>query len=254
MVRTTVHPHTINKFVFVTLIAVDLTKVDLRLAAGTTDPPSKTIAAERRAGLVPAADQDGLIAVFNGGFQAKHGGHGMMVAGDEFLPPIEHLCTVAIHDDGMVGVGTWSAIKADASNLNAWRQSPPCLLEKGEVNPLARAGDGSRKYGMAIDGKMTIRRTALGVDATGRTLLFGFGEDVTPELMAEAMSVSGAASAAQLDINWSYTKFFFYGHLQGKPPAVASSLVARMKYAKGAYVTEPAHRDFFYLKRRAATN
>lgn len=246
IVRTTVHPHTINKFVFVTLLAVDLTKVDLRLAPGTKDPPSKTVPAERRPGLVAAADQPGLIAVFNGGFQAKHGGHGMMVGGDEYLPPIEQLCTVAIRDDGAVGVGTWSSIKEDVSHVVAWRQSPPCLIEKGEVNPLVRAGDGSRKYGMAIDGKMTIRRTAVGVDATGRRLLFGFGEDVTPELLAEAMHVSGAASAAELDVNWSYTKFFFYG----KGPVVTSSLVPRMKYAKGAYVTEPSHRDFFYLRRR----
>jgi hypothetical protein len=251
MARSTVHPHPFNKFVFVTVLAIDLENVDLRLVAGSRDPPSKTIPPERRTGLVPIADQERLLAAFNGGFQAKHGGHGMMVDGDIFLPAIDKACTVVIRKDGKVAIGTWSDLKGMEADAIAWRQSPPCLVEKAEVNPIARAGDGSRKFGMAIDGKMTIRRTALGVDATGRSLLFAFGEEVTPGLLAEALRASGAVSAAQFDVNWSYTKFFFYAHAQGKAPLVSASLVPKMKFAKGAYVTEASGRDFFYLKRKA---
>ena len=49
-----------------------------------------------RDGGVCASYTPGLIAVFNGGFQAKHGGHGMMIGGDVFLPPIPAACTVGI--------------------------------------------------------------------------------------------------------------------------------------------------------------
>jgi hypothetical protein len=250
VVQTLVHPHPVSRFVPVAIVAMDLDKVHVKLTAGTRDPPSETIAAERRTGMVPAAEQARLIAVFNGGFQAKHGKHGMMVQGEVFLPPNDKLCTTAVLKQGGVRIGTWSSLQADEAQFESWRQSPPCLLEKGEVNPLARHGDGSRKYGMAIDGKMTIRRTAVGVDAAGRTLLFGYGEDVTPELLAVAMKAAGAVDAAQLDINWSYTRFFFYEHPEAGPPVIGASLVPKLKYARGAYVTEPSGRDFFCVARK----
>ena len=250
VVQTTVHPHPVNRFVPVQLVAMDLHKLDLHLSAGTRDPPSDKIPAERRTGLVPAADQARLIAVFNGGFQAKHGGHGMMVQGEVFLPARDNLCTVALLRDGGVRIGTWSALQSEQARYLSWRQSPPCLLENGEMNPLARGGDGARKYGMAIDGKMTIRRTALGLDASGRTLFFGYGEDVTPALLAEAMKTAGAVDAAQLDINWSYTRFFFYEHPSAGPPVINNSLVPKLKYDREAYVTKPSGRDFFFVARK----
>lgn len=67
MVRTTLHPDTISKFIPVMVVAVDLRKVGLHLVAGTKEPASKTVAEDKRPGVVPASDQPGLIAVFNGG-------------------------------------------------------------------------------------------------------------------------------------------------------------------------------------------
>ncbi len=250
MVRTTVRPHTINAFVTVTVVAVDLRKLGLHLVAGTKEPESKSVPPEKRPGLVPGVDQAGLVAVFNGGFMAKHGKHGMMLAGDVFLPPLPNACTVGVRKDGRVVIGTWTALQAEAESLDAWRQSPPCLVENGTTNPMVRGGDPARKYGMAIDGKMTIRRSAVGVDGSGWTLLVAHGEDVTPEHMAEAMRAAGAVSSAQLDINWSYTRFFLYAHPDEGPPRISATLVPKIKYAPGSYVTDPAQRDFFYLARR----
>jgi hypothetical protein len=249
VVRTTVRPHPINRFIYAHVVAMDLHQTEVRLAAGAKDPPSTTVPAERRPGTVPEDARARLIAVFNGGFQAKHGGHGILVEGDAYLPPVDKLCTVAIRKDGGVRIGAWAELKTDEALLRSYRQSPPCLVEKGEVNPLVDAGDGARKYGMSIEGKMTIRRTAVGLDASGQTLLFVFGEDVTPRNLADALKAAGAVDAAELDINWSYTKFYFYGH-EGQAPRVSLSLVPKAKYAKGAYVTEPAPRDFFFVARK----
>ena len=118
------------------------------------------------------------------------------------------------------------------------------------MNPLVDAGDGARRYGMSIEGKMTIRRTAVGVDASGKTLLFGFGEDVTPRNLADAMKAAGAATLR----SWTST-----GRIRSStstlmaptPPHVSLSLVPKAKYSKGAYVTDAAPRDFFFVARKS---
>lgn len=149
-----------------------------------------------------------------------------------------------------MAIGTWTELQSEADSLQAWRQSPPCLVEKGAVNPMVRGSDPARKWGMAIDGKMKIRRSAVGVDSSGWILFVAQGEDLTPEHMAEAMRAAGAVSSSQLDINWSYTRFFVYSHPEAGPPRISATLVPKIKYAPGSYVTEPATRDFFYLARK----
>ncbi|HSN97332.1 MAG TPA: hypothetical protein VLS89_03505, partial [Candidatus Nanopelagicales bacterium] len=99
LARTTVHPHKIKPFVYVNVVAIDLGRAELRLVAGTQEPVAKSVPPERRPGLVPAADQGDLLAVFNGGFMARHGKYGMMVEGDVFLPPRADVCTVALSGD-----------------------------------------------------------------------------------------------------------------------------------------------------------
>jgi hypothetical protein len=253
LARATVRPHPFNPFVTVSLVAVDLRRVSLELVAGTFEPASKTVPAERRTGLVPPADHPSLLAVFNGAFQAKHGHHGMTIGADAFLPPLPNACTVALMRDGSVRIGTWSALEKRAPEMRAYRQTPPCMIEGGAPNPLL-GGDGARKWGMAADGKMVIRRSALGLDRTGTLLVYGFGEDVTPRLLADAMQAAGAVDVAELDINWSYTRFFFYARASSaEPPHVAASLVPKIKHGRAAYVAEASPRDFFYLKRTPDT-
>jgi hypothetical protein len=84
--------------------------------------------------------------------------------------------------------------------------------------------------------------------AGGRTLIYGLGEWITPRALAEAMRAAGAVDAAELDVNWSYTRFFLFG--PGSPPEITDSLIPKLKHAPGQYVTKPAERDFFYLARR----
>ncbi|MBI3203210.1 MAG: hypothetical protein HYZ29_16850 [Myxococcales bacterium] len=246
--RTTLHPHPIRKDVEVVIIAFDLTRSDLVWVAGAKEPESKTAPADKRKGIVPAGDQARLLAAFNGGFMAKHGRFGAMLDGAEFLPPREGACTVAITKAGGVEVGPWEDLAAKKAELAAYRQTPPCLLHGGQPHAAIR-GD-YKKWGLSAEGKPEIRRTALGVDTTGRVLMFGLGEWVEPKDMELAMRAAGAKSAAQLDINWSYTRFNFYaknaeGHLE-----VKSTLVPKLVHGKRSYVGEIAERDFFYVRKK----
>ncbi|MFT3764309.1 MAG: phosphodiester glycosidase family protein [Minicystis sp.] len=249
MYRSTVHPDAIKRQVYVAVVAIDLRRVGVHLVAGTHEPIAKSVPDERRPGLVPAADQPALLAVFNGGFMTRHGQWGMMVDGDVFLPAREDGCTVALFRDGSVGIGAHPAIAPKLADAVAFRQTPPCLVERGAIEPALLGSEKPRRWGMSESGGVDIRRSALGLADGGRTLIYGLGEGITPRQMAEAMRAAGAVDAAQLDVNWSYTRFLLYGKpaSPGAPPEVTSTLIPKIKHGARQYVVKPADRDFFYL-------
>ena len=251
LVRTTVHPDPGDHTVYAAIVAVDRRRVDLRFLPGTLEPKSTSVPQERRSGVIPAADQPDLLAVFNGGFMAKHGGWGMKVGADTFLPPKDEACTVAFVNDGSLRIRTWTTLAPALATLAAYRQTPPCLIEQGVVNPVFEADPKTRRWGSSETGVTTIRRSALGLDATGKTLFYGLGEWITPGRLAEAMRAAGAVDAAELDVNWSYTRFLLYGPAKpGEAPEVTETLVPKIKHAPKGYVVKASDRDFFYLVRR----
>lgn len=252
--RSVVHPHAVKPSVYVAVVAVDLERANLELVAGTVEPPAPPALADARLGLVAEADKPGLLAVFNGGFMAKHGNYGMMVDGAIFLPPRDEACTVALFRPDAaalrVQIATWPKLVSAQSSMRAFRQTPPCLLEDGALHPEIDSDARPRKWSASATGAYDVRRSALGLDATGTILFYGLGEWVTPHDLADAMKTAGAKVAAQLDINWSYTRFLVYG----RPPPekrlqVTETLIPKTKHTPFGYVEKASERDFFYLKR-----
>jgi hypothetical protein len=249
--RTTVHPDPIKPHIYVAVVAADLRRVDVRLVAGTHEPLSKTVPDDHRPGLIPAADLADLLVAHNGGFMSRHGGFGMVIGGDTFLPPREDGCVVGLYRDGAVRIRTWPELAPTAAAMLAWRQTPPCLIEQAKVHPTLLAEPKTKRWGSAEGGDVEIRRSALGIAEGGRTLLYGSGEWITPRALADAMAAAGAVDAAELDINWSYTRFLLYAHpAPSAPPEVTATLIPKTKHAAGLYVRRPADRDFFYWKRK----
>jgi hypothetical protein len=94
----------------------------------------------------------------------------------------------------------------------------------------------------------------IGVDATGRILFYGMGEEARPRDLAQGLKAVGATSAAQLDINWSWTRFLMFGSPQpGAELQVTSTLIPKMVHRKTGYVQRHVGRDFFYLTRRSSS-
>jgi hypothetical protein len=248
--RSSVHPDAVKPHVHVAIVAVDLRRVSVGLVAGTREPLSTTVPDTHRPGVIPGADLPALLAVFNGGFMVHHGAWGMMIGGEVFLPPRDEGCTIGLYRDGTVRVRTFTALPT--AEIVAYRQTPPCLVEQGAVHDDLLGADKPRRWGLSPTGGVTIRRSALGLAEGGRTLLYGLGEDITPRALAEAMRAAGAAFAAQLDVNWSFTRFLFYGKpaSPAQPPEVTETLIPKLKHAAREYVVRPAERDFFYLARK----
>jgi hypothetical protein len=249
-VRTTVHPSATKPQPYVAIVALDLRKVALHLVAGTIEPASTGVDPSHRGALVAPADLGDLLAVFNGGFMERHGHWGMRLGPDVYVPPRNEGCTVAMYPDGSVRVRPWPELAASESTATAWRQTPPCLVDHGNPHPTL-AEPKTRAWGGAVGGALDIRRSALGVDATGRVLLYGSGEWTLPRDLAVAMRAAGAVDVAELDINYSYTKFLTFGRAEpGGRLEVTGTLVPKTKHTRFGYVEKPAERDFFYLTRR----
>jgi hypothetical protein len=252
--RSTVHPHPIKPQVYAAIVAIDLTRTDVRLVAGTDEPETKTVPESKRTGLVPPDALDDLLVVFNGGFMAKHGKYGMMLDGEEFLTPREDACAVARRKDGSFWIAPWTEMKGKNDELTFYRQTPACLIDQGNLHPDLDSDYKMRKWGGQNNGQKDTRRSAIGLDASGKILFYGLGEWVFAKDLAVAMKAAGAVSAAELDINWSYTRFLLMGRPSaGEPVQVLSTLVPKIEHSKRGYVEKAATRDFFYVtKKRSA--
>lgn len=248
MVKAVVHPDPKRSFAAVAVVAIDLKRIALRLVAGTTEPVSNVVPLDQRPGLIPGADQAHVIAAFNGGFKALHGQYGMMIGGKTFLPPRDIACTVGLYRDGSIRIRTWPALKGSEADMAAYRQTPPCLVEEGELNE--KLSDAAKGWGATVSGETIIRRSAVGIDAGGHTLFYGFGEAVTAQSLGKAMKAVGAQGAAQLDVNYAYPRFLLFDHPAGAQRRITGSLVPHVEYRSQDYVVEPSPRDFFYLMRR----
>ncbi|HRG95238.1 MAG TPA: hypothetical protein PLR99_03245, partial [Polyangiaceae bacterium] len=153
---------------------------------------------------------------------------------------------------GRVFVAPWSELEPRETELAAWRQTPACLVHRGALHPALVTETHTRRWGAAADGGVDIPRTALAIDRTGRYALFALGDRTTAKALADALLAAGASAAAELDINWSYTRFFLYSHAHaGGAPRIVRSIGTKGQHPAASYVERRSERDFFYFARRA---
>lgn len=242
---TVIHPHEASRFITLTVVAIDLTRTRLGFLPGVDDVGKTPV--PFAPGLVPENERAALVAVFNGGFMPKHGRWGMRVGETTILPPREPGCTVALFDDG-VRIRSWPALAARDAEIRALRQTPPCLLEQGAVHPNLLAGR-DKAWAGQTPGIVTRRRSAIGITEDGRTLFYAIGVETPAKLLATGLAAVGAHDAAQLDINWNWTRFLLFGPTEDGKLGVTATL-AEVEHGKRDYVGRASERDFFYVLRR----
>lgn len=252
MYKTLLHPDRLRSWAAVSVVAVDLRQVELHVMAGSYEPKSSTKEAfqyERKA-VIPTAQHGELLAAFNGGFRAEHGHYGMRVDGVTLVAPRRLSCTIVKLRDDTLRIGDWEALKDDAARALWWRQTPGCMIDDGALHPGLRS-EKNTYWGATLDGDTIIRRSAIGLDATGRVLYVGIGDFTTAKVIAVGMRHAGARYVAQLDVNWSYPKFVLYEpRRDGSAELVARPLCQGFEFSEDEYVRKRADRDFFYLTRQ----
>jgi hypothetical protein len=244
---TVVRPHPIRNFVVVQLVAIDTTRLDLDLILGTEEPEGTKLPLEKRPGKVAATDLDRLVAVLNGGFKKRHGQHGVGKAGEIAQEPNADGCTFAKLADGSYRVRSHSKLLSLLEGFQFFRQTPPCLVEDGAKNRDTEHELKAKKWGGAEDGNKEIRRSAIGLAEDGRVLYFAIGDYLTASWLADGLVAVGIRDAAELDINYSYTRFILYQPAGNGELTVSSPLLTDLKAPRNEYWREASGRDFFTL-------
>lgn len=253
MYKTLLHPDASRSWTEAFVVAVDLRRADVFLVAGSQEPKSDDPKlAYRREAKIPADQHEELLAAFNGGFMAEHGGHGMSVDGVVLVHPKPNACTVALYKDGSMRIATWRKMADTEREMRWYRQAPECMFEGGKIHPGLTAGSGLR-WGATLDGDTVIRRSAVGLSADREILYVAITNHTTARTLADAMRHAGATDVAQMDVNWSYPKFVLFEPQTPGGERKAVPLAHGFEFCEDEYIRKRARRDFFYLVRKPSS-
>lgn len=224
--------------------AWDPRRVTLHPAAGSIEPKAAT--GETATGMIPRDDSTirGLVAGFNGGFQALHGEFGLMQDGRLFLPPKPWGGMVFLLRGGRAAVGTWPgpdenvAIHQGAKTYDqdpngvdepalerflrdqgvvSFRQNLTPLFGHGMINPYRRRWWGSSPKDMEDPNPVTVR-SAICRTGHGHMAYF-YGLSTNLDALVAAMEAAACAYGLHLDMNSGHVGWEFYRIVDaGEPP------------------------------------
>jgi hypothetical protein len=250
--KTLLHPDKNRSWAELFVVAMRISDVNIRLIAGTQEPEATVEAAANvaRPGRIPETDHAMVIGAFNGGFKTEHGKYGMFIDGVTYVEPRPAVCSIAAFKDGTMSVASWDRLGPRATDMDWWRQTPHCMYENNMLNSRLE-GDGAKKWGATLDGETVIRRSAIGIDAAGEVLYVGISNHTTAGVIALGMNHAGAATVAQLDVNFSYPKFVLFERKEPDGPRKAVALAQGFEFSEDEFIRKSSPRDFFYIVPRA---
>jgi hypothetical protein len=217
---------------------IDSTRAWVQLYPGRYEPPgSGNPPAE-----VPPALRSGLLATFNSGFKLEDSGGGFVAFGHVYAPLRDGQATFLRYSDGTADIRTWTGNPAPAANVVFARQNLPLIVVGGRLNP--NLSDGP-EWGATLGNAIRVWRSGIGIDAHGN-LVYAAADDQTATSLAEILQRAGAVRAMELDINYEWTTFNFFG---ARNAAGATKLLPGMSRNATRYLT-PDDRDFFAVYAR----
>ena len=106
------------------------------------------------------------------------------------------------------------------------------------------------QWGQTLGNRVLVWRSAVCVDANGG-IIYGYGDGLGAQSLAELMTRAGCQRAMELDINPSWMSFNFYGATTAGDPSsvVGTKLLPEQHKPGNRYLTDDA-RDFFAVLRR----
>jgi hypothetical protein len=242
--KTFVQPDPTRPYTLVTIVAIDLKDTRLHYVLGAIDPTQP--GEPPHSGKMNLADRAAniLLAEFNGGFQARHGQFGAMADGSQALTPRDGLGTVAIYKNGEVRLGEWGIDLLPSTDMTAYRQNGPLVIQKSQINPQIYNNSPLDWGYTVIDVSPTVR-SGIGLSQDNQTLFYFCGPSLTMEALAKSMKNAGAYNAIQLDINNYWVLFVKITPSESK--LGAEPLLPRLMVDNvGRYLTQ-SPRDFFYI-------
>jgi Phosphodiester glycosidase len=217
---------------------IDSTRTSLALYAGRYEPPNASGPAE-----VPPAQRSNLLATFNSAFRLEDSSDdGFVADGHAYAPLKDGQATLVAYRNGTVDIRTWSGGPNPGPDVVLARQNLPLILEGGRLNPEL---SNDSLWGATLGNAIRVARSAVGIDAHGN-LLYAGANDQTAQSLARVLQRAGAVRAMELDINYEWVTFNFYGTFGAGQP---TKLLPTMDRPATRYLT-PDDRDFFAVYAR----
>ncbi len=217
---------------------IDTSRASLALYPGRYEPPSSGGAPAE----VPPQLRSRLLATFNSGFKLEDSQSGFVDSGRVYAPLKDGQATLIAYGDGTVDVRAWIAGPDPGPGVVFARQNLPLIVSGGQLNPAL--GDDSL-WGATLGNAVRVWRSGVGVDAHGN-LLYAAADAQTASSLARILQRAGAVRAMELDINYEWTSFNFFGAFGAQQPA---KLLPGMDRPATRYLT-PDDRDFFAVYAR----
>jgi hypothetical protein len=166
------------------------------LHPGTQDPGGSWQASTSLSG--PA--QNGIAAVFNGGFRLSDPSHnGYYSEGRTVAPLRDGAASLVLKTDGTANVGAWNSEVRMGPDVASVRQNLQLLVDGGQVNPTCSTG-GTSEWGSTIGQAAYIDRSGFGVTATGAEIYVG-GPALSVCTLGRILQDAGVVRGMELDIN-----------------------------------------------------
>ena len=241
MAYTFVRPDPTRPFSYVTLAEMDMGKMQLGVVAGTKQPGG--VIGNPGPGVIPQEilNSGNLIAAFDGGFQYRDGGYGMIVGEKIYVPLRDNVGTLVGYKNGTLKIINYQGqdLGQDVAFI---RQNCPILVENGEVFALNEIN--KKLWGRTFNADIYTWRSGIGL-TKGGNLIYAVGNNLSPETLATALKMAGAENAIQLDINPFWVRFNIF-EPDGKGGYKTSTLTKDLKNGSNGYLNGYT-KDFFYL-------
>lgn len=217
---------------------IDHTRTQVALYPGRYEPPDDG----NQPAEVPPQLRSSVLATFNSGFKLEDSGGGFFSQGHLYAPLTDGQATLIGYSNGTVDVRTWTGGPNPPPGITLARQNLPLIVDHAQLNPAL--GDDSL-WGATLGNAVRVWRSGIGVDAHGN-LIYAAADIQTAQSLALLLQRAGAVRAMELDINYEWTTFNFYGALGALDPA---KLLPDMSRPATRYLS-PDDRDFFAIYAR----
>jgi Phosphodiester glycosidase len=214
---------------------IDSSRAWVQLYPGRYEPPNGGNALAE----VPPQLRANLLATFNSGFKLEDDGGGFVAFGHVYAPLKDGQATFLRYRDGTADIRTWTGGPNPGSSVELARQNLPLIVEGGRLNPNLSSGP---EWGATLGNAVRVWRSGVGIDARGN-LIYAGADEQTATSLAEILRRAGAVRAMELDINYEWVTFNFYG------PSGPTKLLPGMSQAATRYLS-PDDRDFFAVYAR----
>ena len=256
MFTTQVRPDSVHTSVLDGLVWMDPKLVRFEVHPGTQEPGGKSAIPS----LVPLEQRLGLIAAFNGGFRMQDALGGFYLDGVTYKPLRDGAASLVVFKNGVATVAAWGRDISMRDDIQAVRQNLDLIIDNGggapnpAGTPTAKAAPGvpadgldnnaNGAWGDTLGNKVLVWRSSVCVTATG-ALVYGYGNGLGAQSLAELMLRAGCVRAMELDINPSWTTFNFYAPtVAGDPTSVKGTKLLPDSEKSGNRYLSNDTRDF----------